>query len=319
MAGANRLSWPRRGSLQFWPRSRSKKTCPRINSWAKLDTTKISGFIGYKAGMTHIIIRDDKPSSPTKAQTLSIPVTVIECPVSKPLSLRFYKKTHDGFQLVSEIFSEKLDKTFKKPKKQQKEPESFDKLNLVVYTQPKLTGFGKKKPDILEINISGKSKEDMLKLGKELLQKEIKISEIFNEGQYLDIHGVTKGKGFQGTVKRYGVKIRQHKSEKTKRGVGNLGAWTPKKVSWTVAQPGKMGCHKRTEYNKWLIKIGSNPEEINPKGGFLHYGLIKNDYIVIKGSIPGPAKRTIVITEPVRCKKKQEMPEIKYISKESKQ
>ena len=319
MGGANRIHKPRRGSMQFWPRKRAKKAVPRIGSWAKVDTTKVAGFIGYKAGMTHVILRDNNPKSLTKGQSVTIPVTVIECPILKPLSLRFYSKTSDGLQLTSEVFSDKLDKAFKKPKTQGKIPEQFTELRLVAYTQPKNTGLAKKKPDVLELHIAGKSNEEKVTFAKELLQKEVKVSEVFDEGQFVDVHAVTKGKGFQGTVKRFGVKIRQHKSEKTKRGVGNLGAWTPKKVSWRVAQPGKMGYHTRTEYNKWLVKIGEKPEDINPKGGFLQYGLIKNEYMLIKGSIPGPRKRAIVVTESLRSTKKQETPEVTYMSKESKQ
>lgn len=319
MAGANRLFWPRHGSMQFWHRSRAKRQHPRIRNWVKVDASKVTGFIGYKVGMTHVLIRDNNPKSITKGQNVAIPVTVVECPSLKPLSLRFYTASPDGLQLVSEIFSDKLDKVFKKPKTQGKEIPDFAELRLLVHTQPKTTDFGKKKPDLLELSLSGKTNEEKLKLGKELLAKEIKLADVFKEGQYIDVHGVTKGKGFQGTVKRFGVKIRQHKSEKTKRGIGTLGSWTPKKVSWRVAQAGKMGYHTRTEYNKWLIKLVADPKSINPKGGFMHYGLVKNEAVLIKGSIPGPAKRAVIITEAIRPSRKAEAAEIKFISLESKQ
>ena len=269
--------------------------------------------------MTHIIVRDNNPKSITKGQNVAIPVTIIECPSLKPLSLRFYISTANGLQLASEIIADKLDKRFQKPKKQGQEIKDFAELRLVVYTQPSTTDFGKKKPDLLELRVNGKTKEEQLKLGKELLQKDIKIHDIFKEGQYIDVHAVTKGKGFQGTVKRFGVKIRQHKSEKTKRGVGTLGSWRPKKVSWRVAQPGKMGYHTRTEYNKWLIKILQDPKEVNPEGGFLQYGFIKNDAVLVKGSVPGPVKRAVILTEAIRPQRKAEVAEVKFISRESKQ
>lgn len=270
--------------------------------------------------MTHILIRDNNPKSHTKGQNVAMAATVIECPSLKPLALRFYAPSSDGLQLATEIFADKLDKSFKKPKKQGAELAQFAELRLLVYTQPKMTDFGKKKPDLLELRVNGKTSEEQLKLAKELLSKgEIKIADVFKEGQYVDVHAVTKGKGFQGTVKRFGVKIRQHKSEKTKRGVGTLGPWRPKKVSWRVAQPGKMGYHTRTEFNKWLIKILSDPKLINPRGGFLHYGLIKNDAIIVRGSIPGPAKRAVIITEAARPQRKAEVAEVKFISTASKQ
>ena len=188
---------------------------------------------------------------------------------------------------------------------------------MVVYTQPKLTGIGKKKPDILELAVSGKTS---LELAKKLLEKnEIKLENIFKENQILDISAVTKGKGFQGEVKRFGVTILQHKSEKKKRGSANLGAWTPKRVSFRVPQPGKMGYHQRIEHNKQILKIGIDPKEVNPKSGFLHYGLIKNNYLLLKGSIPGPAKRTIVMTYQRGPKRKIHNFEITKISTSSKQ
>ncbi len=310
---------PRRGSLQFWPRKKAKKIIPRIRSWAKSKEGKILGFLGYKAGMTHINMRDNSESV-NKGNMISVPVTVIECPPLRILGIRFYKKRDDVLNPLSMLLSSKIDKELARKIKIKKsqEPKEFDDLRLVVYSQPKLIGIGKKKPDLFELEISG-DKETKLKIAKEYLDKEIKLNDVFNEGNFVDVHGVTTGKGFQGTVKRYGVIIRQHKSEKTKRGIGTLGAWTPKRVSYTVPQPGKMGYHLRTEYNKWLLKTGDKPEEINPKGGFLHYGLIKNNYLLLKGSIPGPVKRPIILTEPIRPKNKGYQIEIKTINLRSKQ
>jgi len=320
---------PRKGSLQFWPRVRSKRSYPKIRSWPDSKDTKLLGFIGYKAGMTHITMIDQNPNSLTKNQPIFCPVTVIECPPLRALSLRFYKKTDNGSKIVSEIFSQNLPKELERkiylPKKpnQPKEQNMGDveDIKLVVYTQPKLTGIGKKKPEILEVGIGGPDIKSKIDYAKSLLDKEISLSETFKEGQLLDVHAVTKGKGFQGTVKRFGVKIRQHKSEKVKRGVGSLGSWTPKRVSFRVAQPGKMGYHVRTEYNKKTLRISNNPKEINPNGGFLHYGLIKNEYILLRGSVPGPSKRLIEMTEPIRSKDETpiKIPQIAYISLESKQ
>ncbi len=310
---------PRRGSLQFWPRKRAKRSYAYIRSWAKLDIIKLLGFAGYKAGMTHILLKDNSNST-TKGELISQPVTIVECPPLKPLSIRFYKQTPYGLKCVLELYAKNLDKELNRKIKISKkinEAKEYDEIKLVVYTQPKLTSIGKKEPEIFELAISGE-KNKKLDFAKSLLDKEIKISDVFKEGQLLDIHSVTKGKGFQGTVKRFGVAIRQHKSEKVKRGIGSLGPWTPKRVSFRVPMPGKMGYHTRTEYNKWLLKIDNNLEKINPDGGFLQYGIIRNDYILLKGSIPGSRKRLIMLTEPIRSKKFLQ-PEISYISLSSKQ
>lgn len=89
---------------------------------------------------------------------------------------------------------------------------------------------------------------------------------------------------------------------------------------WRTAHAGKMGYHLRTEYNKWLVKISNKPDEINIKGGFLGYGVVKNNHILIKGSLGGPQKRLIRFTESRRSKKNiLDAPQITYTSLESKQ
>jgi len=307
---------PTHGSMQFWPRVRAKKESPRIKFWVKLAEAKVLGFAGYKVGMGHIILRDTS-SKVTKGQDVVTPITIIECPPLKPLSLRFYKNNIYGSKLISELPAKNLNKelakriNLTKKKEEKKEPEDFDELRLQVYTQPKDTGIGKKKPEIFEVGLSG-SKEEQLRLGKELLGKEIKLSDVFKEGELVDIHSVTKGKGFQGTTKRFGTRLRQHKSEKVKRGVGSLGPWHSRSI-WRVPHPGRMGYHTRIEYNKLILKIASD-SSINPKAGFRNYGVIKNDYIILSGSIGGPKKRLIRLTEPIRPKKSLKMiPDIKKV------
>jgi len=310
---------PRRGSLQFWPRKRAKKSTPRIRAWTKTKDAKILGFAGYKAGMTHVELKDN-PKSPNKDNFKMTPVTVIECPPLRVIGLKFYKNVNKSLVPLSHVLASNVDKELVRRTKIGKSteiPADFDEIRILVHTQPKLTGTGKKKPELFELGIGGDPKS-ALELGKSQIGKDITIKDVFKEGQFLDVHGITKGKGFQGTVKRFGVIIRQHKSEKTKRGIGNLGSWTPKRVQYSVPQPGKMGYHLRTEYNKWNVMIKDDPETINPKGGFLHYGLIKNSYLLLKGSIPGPAKRIVIMTSAVRKNKNYPL-EVKYVSKESKQ
>jgi large subunit ribosomal protein L3 len=238
---------------------------------------------------------------------LSIPVTIIECPPLKVFSVRFYVNTPYGKTVLSEVVAEKCDKELSRklcvPKKITKKIDDikdYDDLTLVCYTQPKLLGIGKKKPDVFEIGLAGK-KEEKLALAKEKLGKEINIQDIFKEGEQIDIHAVTKGKGFQGPVKRFGVALKQHKTEKGVRSVGSLGAWCGQGgIMYRVAHAGQMGYHTRTEFNKWILKISTNPKDINQKSGFKHYGFVKNPYIIVKGSIAGPAKRIVRINAAMR-------------------
>jgi len=280
---------PRKGSMQYWPRKRAGRVYARVRYWKKIKEAKPLGFAGYKVGMTHVIIIDNRKFSKTKGEEISCPVTVIECPPIKTISIRFYKNTKNGLRLVSEIFSEKLDKELerriilpKKIKKKIEDIKDYDDIRLLACTQPKLTGIGKKKPTIFEIFLGGK-KEEKLKYAKEKLGKEIVLEDVFKEGQQVDAHVITKAKGFQGPVKRFGIGLKHHKSEKS---------------------------------NKWLIKIGKTADEINVKGGFLRFGLVKNPYVLVKGSVGGPVKRLVRFNYATRENKNipTEAPVIQYTS-----
>ena len=312
---------PRAGSMQYWPRKRARRIYARVRSWAKSKEAKLLGFAGYKVGMTHLIINDNRKASTTKGMSISCPATIIECPPLKPVSIRFYKNTQYGSKLVSEVMADNFDKELKRkiilPKKKdaKKEiPNDYDYIRLLVHTSPGRTGLGKKMPEIFEAAIGG-NKEDQMKYAQEKLGKEINISEVFKEGQQLDVHAVSKGKGVQGPVKRFGVSLRQHKSEKGVRRVGSLGGWKAQgHIMWRVAKAGKMGYHMRTERNKWLLKIG-NVADITKKGGFENYGIVKNPYVLVKGSVIGPKKRLVRFNEALVPNKMRpsEAPSIQYI------
>ena len=309
---------PRHGTMQFYPRKRARRPIARVRSWANVREAKALGFAGYKVGMIHLMIADNRPTALTKGETISCPATIIECPPLKVASIRFYKNSIYGFKTVSDVFADNLDKELERkiimPKSKKSKIEDvkdFDDITLVVHTQPKLTGIGKKKPEIFEVGIGG-NKEDKLKYAKEILGKEINVKDIFKDGQQLDIHAITKGKGLQGPVRRFGVQLRSHKSEKSRRNPGSLGDWRSQMhTMWRVAHAGQLGYFQRRELNKWLVKIGDKP--IIAEGGFHKYGVIKNPYILVRGSIAGSKKRLIRFNNATRPSKKipKEAPVIK--------
>ena len=316
---------PRSGSLQYWPRKRSKRVFARVRTWKDTKEAKPLGFAGYKVGMTHLIVNDNRKTSTTKGMDIVCPVTIIECPPLKTASIKFYKSAINGSKLVSEIPAENPDKNLERsvilPKKQKKGsaekkiPSDFDYVRLMVHTMPSLTGIGKKKPEMFEVGIGG-NKEEQLNYAKEKLGKEISVSDVFKEGQQFDIHAVSKGKGVQGPVRRFGISLKHHKTEKSRRNPGSLGGWISQgHIMWRQAKAGKMGYHVRTERNKWLLKIG-DAGAINKKGGFENYGVIKNTYILVKGSTIGAKKRLIRLNDALMPKKiiPEEVPTIQYIN-----
>jgi large subunit ribosomal protein L3 len=312
---------PRRGSMQFWPRKRSRHSLVRVRSWANETKAKPLGFICYKAGMTHLQVVDNRPKALTKGENIFCAATIIECPPMKVAGVSFYKSSSYGIKKSASILALNLDKELSKKisvakkSKNFDDVKEFDDLRLIVYSKPAKTNIGTKKPKLIEIGLGG-SKDEKLQYAKEILGKDILVNDAFEIGNSVDVHGVTKGKGFQGTVKRFGVPIRQHKAEKTKRGIGNLGAWTPKRVQFNVPQGGKMGYHLRTEYNKQIIKIGEDGKEVTPKGGITKFGVVKNPYILLKGSVVGPRKRAVLLIQSIRSNKKitKSAPEVSYIS-----
>ena len=317
---------PRKGSLQFWPRKRAKKFLPRVN-WKIVSDENVKGlkgFICYKAGMKSAIVKDSTEHSMTKGKRIAVPVTILECPSMKIFSVRFYNKEI----IVEESLKDKeLKKKVKLPKVSKKKLddvklEEFDNITVIVYSQVKKTNL-KKTPDLSEISVVGNDVEEKLKFVKENVGKEISVSDIFEKGQLVDVHGITKAKGFQGPVKRFGVSLRRHKSEKTKRGPGSLGGWQGQAhFMYRVAHAGRMGYHQRIDSNKLVIKVSDEPKEINPKGGFIRYGNVKNTYVLIKGSIAGTSKRSLIFTFPLRGNLNNistDSPQVQYISLESKQ
>jgi large subunit ribosomal protein L3 len=294
---------PRKGSLQFWPRKRAKKFLPRVN-WNSIDSKKtLKGFIGYKAGMVSAYVKDDTPNSMTKGKDIIVPATVLECPPMRIFSVRFYKNG----QVKTEIFSEHIDKEMSSRVKLPKEKpgkiediKDYDDLSIICYSQVKKTGI-KKNPDLSEIGLSG-SLQEKIDFAKENLGKEIMVSDTFDKKQIVDIRGLTKGKGFSGAVARFGITLRSHKAEKGVRRPGSLGPWHPARVTFRTPMAGQLGMFTRVTYNSNIIDIGKAEGKFK---NIKNFGEINTDYLIVRGSVQGPAKRQLLVTFPLRGTKKQ--------------
>lgn len=304
---------PRKGSKAFSPRKRAQRQFPRLDAWPEIsEGPRVQGFAGYKAGMTHAFLVDYRPTSNTSGQEVQIPVTVLEVPPMRVAAVRFYENTRYGLRTVGEVWSDDVDESLSRllpiPKNYDSS-KAWEKFNgtdiedvrLLAYTQPTLVkGVPKKMPEMMELRIGGGTIAARIDYAKSLLGKDIKITDFIKEGLMIDIAAVTKGKGFQGATKRWGVKLLSHKNSKHRRMIGTLGPKRPGYVRPTVPQAGQVGYHQRTEFNKRVLKIGDNGSDVTPKGGFLHYGEVTNPYVLIHGSVPGPTKRLIRLRDPIR-------------------
>ncbi|MEM5821168.1 MAG: 50S ribosomal protein L3 [Candidatus Aenigmatarchaeota archaeon] len=321
-------SKPLAGSRAFWPRKRAKRIYPVIKTYPQYDKAIPLAFAGYKAGMVHVIeLRKRKVLKKEIEEEYFVPATVIEVPPLKVIGIRLYELTNKGYKSILDIYAKDEDvpkqikrkiTTFKSNydeaiKKLEVVKSKVKKVRIIVCTQPWLAGIRKKKPEVFEIEIGGKV-EDALNYALSVLGKEIRASEIFKEGQFVDVIAVTKGKGTAGPVKRFGVKEQRHKATQRVRHVGSLGSQGVGRVlPGKIPMQGQLGYQRRTEHNKRILKISSNGNEINPKGGFSHYGLVRSDYILIQGSVPGPKKRLVMIRFAIRNPKLIIPPNIKEI------
>ncbi len=351
---------PRRGSMGYSPRKRAVRQFARINSWPDSDSdeVRIQGFAGWKAGMTHIMLRDNNPKSTSAGQEVRKAVTVVEAPPMNVLAVRGYRMTPYGKQTAGEVWADISEESpanlFPRfanqtrgerdveegrkpatrggriPKRGAKSTEEslkslseqdLTEVRIIVSTQPEMVrSIPSKTPEIMEIALVGGDNQAKLDWAMERLGGKVGLEDVYEVGQEIDVVGVTKGKGWQGSIKRFGLKLLSHKNSKRRRQGGNMGDFGTGYVRKTIRQAGQVGYHKRTELNKKILRI-SNPEEseITPAGGFLNYGEVRNPYMIIQGSLPGPAKRLLRFRDATRPRRSVGEVEVTYVSTSSKQ
>ena len=319
--GHRKYSAPRRGSLAFYPRVRAKSEEARLRNWPELnDNTSLLGFAGFKAGQIQVMTIDDKEKTPNFGKQLDNSSTVIATPPINIIGIRCYRKDLYGEKAFIDAYSKDLPKGLERKFKTKYNEKSFETIEssielissffAIASVFPKKANLSQKKPFVFEIGVSGKDNKTKYEYLKGIIGKEIKISDVFQNGQLIDVSGITRGKGVEGPITRFGVKRKQHKSRKSVRALGTLGPISPAVVMYSVPRQGQRGFHQRTEYNKRILLVSSDVSSqtaslssklsINPSGGFKHFGLVTTDYIVVRGSIPGVPKRLVKMRQPIR-------------------
>ena len=314
--GARKRHSPRRGSLAYSPRIRAKSMEARIRAWPKVDSDepKILAHCGFKAGCVQIVSIDDREKVPNAGKQLVSLGTVLVTPPVLILGVRGYSKDHNGKHAEFDVYAEDIPKSFSKEislkNNQENALENAEKglkrikeIFAIVAVSPRAAGLDQKKPYVFEAFVSGGDIQKQFTHVKELLGKEIKIDQIFETGATVDVAAITTGHGWQGVLKRWNVKKKPHKSRKTVREVGSLGPISPQSVMYTVPRAGQHGFHQRVEYDKRIMIMGNSNDEqikINPDGGYKHFGLVKGDFIILKGSVPGTYRRLIKLRSQIR-------------------
>lgn len=208
----------------------------------------MSGIIGKKIGMTSIYSAEGK----------NIPCTVIE---AGPCVVTQVKNDEtDGYSAVQLAFGERKEKNTPKALKGH-----FDKAS----TTPK--------SDVVEFRNFRVEFEGGVQLGQE-----IKISDVFVEGDFVDVAGTSKGKGFQGVVKRHnfaGVGQATHGQHNRLRAPGSIGgASYPARVFKGMRMGGRTGGERVKMLNLEILKVV--PEQ---------------NLVVVSGSIPGAKNSTVIL------------------------
>lgn len=204
------------------------------------------GILGRKLGMTQVFTKNGK----------LIPVTVIEVEPNVVTQIKTVET--DGYEAIQLGFETKREKLSNKPQKGH-----LAKAN----TAPKR--FIK---EIRGVDVSKYS------LGQEL------TVEVFEEGEMVDVSGTSKGKGFQGVIKRYNQSRGPmgHGSQ-YHRGVGSLGTMRPMRVFKGKKLPGHMGQKTVTVQNLEIISV-----------------IPSENVILVKGNVPGPKKSLVIIKSSVK-------------------
>lgn len=330
---------PRHGNLGFLPRKRTKHHFGKIKSFPKDDQTKechLTAFPGaYKAGCTHIQRLCARPGSKMDKKEICEHVTILECPAVKVIGVVGYVETPRGLRQLTTVFAGHLSNGIKrsfyknwykakhkaftkyaaKYEKGEMQPQ-LDRIKkycsvvrVLCHTQiEKIKGLGRKKCHMKEVQVNGGDVGKKVDYALSLFEKDVHVHDVFQPNEHIDIIGVTKGRGTDGVVTRWGVTRLPRKTHRGLRKVACIGSWHPARVQFQVPRAGQNGYHHRTEINKKLYRMSKEGDEndagttmdmtekkITPLGGFPHYGIIKNDWIMIKGSVMGPKKRQVTL------------------------
>ena len=214
----------------------------------------MKGILGRKIGMTQVFTTDG----------VLVPVTVIEVEPNVVTQIKTLEKDgYEAVQLGNTTIREKVSNKamIGHAKKANSAPKRFLK-------------------EIRGVDVSSYT------LGQEL------DASVFAAGEIVDVTGVSKGKGFQGVIKRYNqTRGPMGHGSQYHRGVGSMGTLLPMHVLKGKKLPGHMGNEQVTIQNLVVVKVD-----------------LENNLILIKGNVPGPKKSLVIIREGVKSSNKKQKP-----------
>lgn len=229
---------------------------------------------------------------------------------------RFYKnysnsKAKKAFTNYAKKYDEKADSKKHVNRDIQRIKKYCQVVRVICATQIEKVKLRQKKAHVMEIQVNGGTVAKKVEWGVSKFEGEITVGEVFQNNEMIDTMAITRGKGTAGVIKRFGVTKLPRKTRRGNRKVACIGAWHPNAVKWTVARSGILGYYHRTQINQKIYRIGAGAvrginnnastetdahiKNITPLGGFPHYGVVNEDFLMIRGQVPGPKKRQITI------------------------
>jgi len=353
------------------PRKRTKHHRGRIRSFPRdkvTDKPFLTAFMGYKAGMTHVLREVDKPGSKLHKRETVEAVTIIECPPMNVVGVVGYVNTPRGLRTLTTVWTTHLNESVKRrfyKNWYRSKKKAFDRyarrvaddnnkdrdaelarlkkhahvIRLLAHTQIRLVKLRQKKAHLIEIQINGGDVSAKVDYAKALFERQISVGSVFSVDEHIDILGVTKGHGYSGVINRWGVARLPRKTHRGLRKVACIGAWHPARVAFQISRAGQYGYHHRTEINKKIYRMGAGSKpaagvgedgkpkqaeadkknastasdltekSITPLGGFVQYGEVNEDFVMIKGGVVGVVKRVLTL-------RKTLVPQTSYASRE---
>jgi len=279
---------PRHGHVGFLPKKRATRHRGKVKAFPKDNPSQkphLTAFLGFKAGMTHIVREANRPGSKLNKKEIVEAVTIIETPPMVCVGVVGYIETPRGLRALKTVWAQHLGeeckrrfyKNWSKSKKKafsktslkwgddlgkkeiEKDLNQIKKycsvVRMIAHTQQKCLRRRQKKAHIMEIQVNGGTIAEKVDYTRDLFEKKVPINDVFAKNEMIDMVGVTKGKGFKGVTSRWHCKKLPRKTHKGLRKVACIGAWHPSRIQFTVARAGQKGYHHRTEINKKIYDI----------------------------------------------------------------
>lgn len=332
--------------MGYLPKRRTKYCKGKIRSFPRDDKSQpvhLTAFMGYKAGMTHVVrYMEKREGKKTIKKDIVEPVTVVETPPIKVVGMVGYIETPRGLRAFSTVWAQNLPagvirrfyknyyvakkKAFSNYAKRYQEDAGSKKhvnrdiqrikkycstVRVLCATQIEKCKLRQRKAHLMEIQVNGGSVSEKVDWSVKKFENEVAVGEVFSNDEMVDTISITRGKGTQGVIKRFGVTRLPRKTRRGLRKVACIGAWHPSAVKWTVARTGNLGYYHRTQINQKVYRVGAGAvrginnnasteadahvKNITPIGGFPHYGIINEDFLLLRGNVMGPRKRQITI------------------------